>query len=106
MTEIDKLQDILLTDLNILIQHLDRFEEKFWSDYFRKVYKLIDNGDLRGLDSLTTMRGGMGSFTDLVICKLNGHKIEKTEEDFANIELMRLGELVFKSADKINRLNK
>jgi|AntRauTorckE5430_2_1112549.scaffolds.fasta_scaffold28489_1 hypothetical protein len=106
MTDTDKLQDLLLIDLKTLIQHLDKYEVKFWSDYFQKISKLIDNGDIRGLDSLTNMRGGMGSFTDLVICKINSHAIEEKKEDFANSELMRLGELVFKSADKLKRLIK
>lgn len=106
MTDSDKLQDLLLINLKALIQHLDKYEVKFWSEYFQKINKLIDNGDIRGLNSLTSMRGGMGSFTDLVICKINGHTIEEKEEDFANSELMRLGELVFKSADKLKRLIK
>ena len=40
------------------------------------------------------------------IYQINGHKIDKKEEDFANSELMRLGESVFKSADKLKRLIK
>jgi len=61
---------------------------------------------LRGLESINNMRGGMGSFFDLEICKINGHTIKKEEEDFANSELMRLGELVLKSADKLRQLIK
>lgn len=106
MTKTDKLQDIILVDLTALIKHLDKYEEINWSDYFRKIHRLIDNGDLRGVESLNNMRGGMGSFTDLVICKINGQTIEEKEEDFANSELIRLGELVFKSADKLKRLIK
>ncbi len=106
MKETDKLHNIILDDLTALIKHLDKYEEKNWTDYFRKVQTLIENGDLRGLESLNNMRGGMGSFFDFVICKVNGHTIEKEEEDFANSELMRLGDLVLKSADKLKRLIK
>jgi len=106
MTETDKFQGIILVDLTTLIKHLDKYEEKHWSDYFRKIHRLIDNGDLRAIESLNKMRGGMGSFFDLVICKINGHIIEKEDEDFANSELMRLGDLVLKSADKLKRLIK
>ena len=64
---------------------------------------MIDNGDRRGIDSLRNMRGGMGSFTDLIICEINGHRINKSEENFANTELIKLGNLVFTTADKLNR---
>ena len=106
MKEIELLQDRILSELNLLINHLDKYEEKNWSDYFRKMQRLIQNGDTRAIDSLNSIRGGMGSFNDLVICKMNKHKIEKDQEDFANSELMRLGGLVLKSADKLKRLIK
>ena len=103
----NELQDKLIKELGDLIAHLNIFEEGNWSSIFIKVQKLIDNGDRRGLDSLKNMRGGMGSFNDLVICQINGHKIEKNQEEFANKELIRLGELVFATVDKLNReLNK
>ena len=98
-----KLQDKLIEQLESLISHLDKYEEKDWSLIFSKIKKLIDNGDRRGIDSLKNMRGGMGSFTDLIICQINGHRIDKNEENFANIELMRLGNLVLNTADKLNR---
>ena len=103
----NELKDKLIKELGDLIAHLNIFEEGNWSSIFIKVQKLINNGDRRGLDSLKDMRGGMGSFNDLVICQINGHKIEKNQEEFANKELIRLGELVFATADKLNReLNK
>ena len=104
MTE---LQDKLIEQLQTLIVHLDKYEEKNWSIIFSKIQKLIDNGDRRGIDSLKNMRGGMGSFTDLIISQINGHRIDKNDENFANKELMRLGNLVFDMVDKLNReLNK
>ncbi|NLR95095.1 DUF6966 domain-containing protein [Flammeovirga agarivorans] len=106
MEETDFLQNRILDELNLLINHLDKYEEKNWSDYFRKVQRLIDNGDVRGVDSLNTIRGGMGSFNDLVISKMNGHKVEKNGENFANLELMKISKLVFKSVDELKRLIK
>ncbi|WP_053978611.1 DUF6966 domain-containing protein [Mangrovimonas xylaniphaga] len=97
------LQDKLIQQLESLISHLNKYDEKNWSLIFSKIQKLIDNGDRRGIDSLRNMRGGMGSFTDLIICEINGHRINKSEENFANTELMRLGNLVFTTADKLNR---
>ena len=102
-----ELQDRLIAELDALIAHLNTFEEANWSSIFTTIQKLIDSGDRRGLDSLKNMRGGMGSFNDLIICQVNGHKIEKDQENFANKELLRLGGIVFATADKLNReLNK
>lgn len=103
----NELQDKLIEELERLINHLEKYEVKSWTEIFLRVKRLIDNGDRKGIDSLKNMRGGMGSFTDFVICQINGHKVEKNQEGFANRELMRLGNLVFSTADKLNReLNK
>lgn len=104
---VNELQDRLAKEINDLIVHLNKYEEQYWSSTFARVKKLIDNGDSRGLKALANMRGGMGSFTDLVICQINGHKIEKDQEDFANKKLMRLGESIFRTTDQLKReLNK
>lgn len=101
------LQDRLIKELEDLIAHLNQYEEKNWASIFTGIKKLIAQGDRRGVDSLKNMRGGMGGFTDLIICQVNGHKIEKNQKPFANTELMRLGDLVFSTAEKLNReLNK
>ena len=97
----NELQDRLIKEPEDLITHLNNYEEKNWASIFIKIHKMIDLGDRRGLDSLKSMRGGMGNFTDLVICQINGHNIDKNQEEFANKELKRLGNLAFKSADKL-----
>lgn len=98
-----ELQDKLIEQLQSLIAHLDKYEESKWSEIFSNIQKLIDNGDRRGIDSLKNMRGGMGSFNDLIICQVNGHRVEKNEENFANTELIKLGSAVSNTTDKINR---
>ncbi len=104
LQRVNELQDKLIEELQKLIVHLDRYEEKNWSTTFSKIQKLINNGDRRGIDALKSMmRGGMGSFIDLIICQVNGHKIDKSEENFANEELRRLGNIVSNTADKLNR---
>lgn len=99
-----KLQDRLLEDLQKLIDHLERYEESNWSRFFKKVHHLIDHGQLRGVEALKDMPyGGMGGFTDLIICAENGHKIERNELRFANEELMRLGGEVMRTNDKLRK---
>ncbi len=90
--------DELKMQLKDLIAHLRRYEEKKYLVNFLEILRLLEAKDRRGLDALKSMmRGGMGSFNDLVICQINGHKIEKNEEDFANEELERLKNLIFKT---------
>lgn len=103
MKEIDRLQKQIIDELHSLILHLEKYEEKQWADYFRKMKLQIENGDIRAIIQLTRIRGGMGSFSDLVSCKINGHNIEKQDEHYANLELMRLGDKVIASAFKIKR---
>ena len=99
----EELQDQLIQELGLIIDHLKKYEELTWASHFTRARDLVDHGDIRGVEFLTNMRGGMGSFLDLGICRENGHKIEKGEEDFANTELMRLGEQAFFTADKLKR---
>lgn len=99
-----KLQDQLLVDLKKLIDHLEKYEESSWSGFFKKVHHLIDHGQLHGVEALNKMPyGGMGGFLDLIICVQNGHKIQKNEEKFANEELMRLGNEMMKSHEKLRK---
>lgn len=101
--DINKLQDRILNELSQLIQHLEKYKEKHWSNYFNKVRTMIDNGDMKGIEVLNNMCGGMGSFFDLIISDINGYSVEKDEENFANKELMKLADSVFKTADEIKR---
>ena len=99
MIELNSLQDIIKKEMNDLILHLDKYEVKSWSDYLKKNYKLINNGDKKGVKNLIETQGGMGGFIDFVIRQLNVHRIKK--ENFANLEIMHLGNLVFNSAEKL-----
>ena len=45
----------------------------------------------------------MGSFSDLVICPKNGYIIEKQEVNFVSEELIRLGNEVLKTTDKLRK---
>ncbi len=108
LQKINELQDKLIEELQKLIFHLDKYQEKGWSMTFCKIQKMIENGDGYALDTLKRMMcGGMGSFLDLIIAQINGHKIDKSEEEFANEELRRLGNIVYNLTNELNReLNK
>ena len=100
----EELQNQLLLELNKLITHLEKYNVSSWVIIFKKIESQIDNGNRLGIDALKNMRGGMGSFTDLVISAINGHNVKKEEENQANNQLMLLSNSVFTTVDKLNRL--
>src|SRR5947209_9885804 len=84
-----------------LISVLDKYNEKSWSNFFTHVKEQVENGNRQGVISLTQMRGGMGSFYDLVICRVNGHNIGEQDEAKMNEELVQLAEDIFSFARQI-----
>jgi hypothetical protein len=76
--------------LNKLVSFLDKYNEKSWSKFFNDLKGQVENGNRQGVVSLTQMRGGMGSFYDLAICKINGHDIHDEDEAKVNEKLMQL----------------
>lgn len=99
----DELQDQLIKELGVLILLLEKHEVSSWASTFKSIQNSVNIGNKKSLDFLTSMHAGMGSFNDLIICQINGHKIEKKEESEANNELVRLGKLIANIAQKIKR---
>ena len=91
----------LANRLNNLIAFLDKYNEKSWSKGFNALKEQVENGNREGVVSLTQMRGGMGSFYELVICRINGHDIQAEDEAKVNEELTQLTEDVFSLARQI-----
>lgn len=91
----------LINRLNKLVSFLEKYNEKSWSKFFIHVKDQIENENRQGVVSLTQMRGGMGSFYDLVICRVNGHNISEQDEVQVNEKLMKLAEDVFSFARQI-----
>ncbi len=98
-----ELQDKLIQELENLIAFLNIYEEYNWSLTFVKVKKVIKGDPKYGLQILNDVNGGMGSFTDLVICQMNGHNVNKDQENLVNEELRRLSDIVFSTAYKFSR---
>jgi hypothetical protein len=53
------------------------------------------------VDEVFSWYGGMGSFNDLVISGLNGHRVERAHESALNTKLDELREMAFKLASSI-----
>lgn len=89
------------TNLSELISLLDNYGERDWSNHFRYFLDLLRNGDQQAIVKLTQINQGMGSFNDLTICKINGHLIERSEENYVNTKLNRLFASIISDAQKI-----
>jgi hypothetical protein len=59
----------LLEILNEIIQLLESDGEQHWSKWMRQARARLLNSDYSGIEHLRSAYGGMGSFTDLVICQ-------------------------------------
>jgi hypothetical protein len=85
------------------IELLDSCEEEHWSQWLEKSKNRIENGDFSGVNYLLNAYGGMGSFNDLVIHRLNGYKISEDEVKAVNDRLNNLRGRMFELANQIKR---
>lgn len=67
---------------------------RHWADWFLEAEKLLRAGDVSGVEHARAAFGGMGSFNDLLISRLNGHLVGEGEEPAANARLIELRERV------------
>ena len=93
----------LLSLLNQTIELLDRCGETHWSRWLDIARKRIENRDFSGITYLLSAYGGMGSFNDLLIHPLNGHKIDDDAVPAVNDKLDTLRGRMFEVAGQIRR---
>ena len=93
----------LLSLLDQTIELLDRYEEAHWSRRLEKAKKRIENRDFSGVTYLLSAYGDLGSFNDLVIHPLNGHKIDDDVVPAVNEKLDSLRGRMFEVAGQIKR---
>ncbi len=71
----------LIETLEELIYLLEGENEGHWSMWFKKSKLCIENSDYYGVKLVLNAYGGMGSFSDLVICQsTDGGSIEFTDD--------------------------
>lgn len=97
--------DELLKTLGELIQLLESDGEEHWSEWLRLSRVRLLNSDYSGIEHLRSAYGGMGSFTDLVICQRyeNGEFSWKEGHVAKNNRLDELRSKAWKLADNIRR---
>jgi len=97
--------DELLKTLGELIQLLESDGEEHWSEWLRLSRVRLLNSDYSGIEHLRSAYGGMGSFTDLVICQSydNGEFSWKEGHVAKYNHLDELRSKAWKLADNIRR---
>jgi len=82
---------------------LERHGETYWREWLAGDAQLIRQDDVTGLEHLLSAYGGMGSFTDLVLSPLNGHKITQAEGESVNDRLHALASRAYDIARELQR---
>lgn len=81
--------------------------EEFWASKLSQVLKKNgDKIDLFVIEQILSWYGGMGSFSDLLISKYNGHNLSGRDEREINRELNNLRSAMFIEATKLSKLYK
>lgn len=93
----------LLSEAETLLR---RYGEEHWASWLHRDANLLRSGDGFGLEHLMTAFGGMGSFNDLMLHPLNGHRIREDETRAVNDRLDQLRSGIFSVADELRRLQR
>jgi hypothetical protein len=87
----------LATALKDTLALLDSVAETLWASKIRRALE----GSLDPTQILSWY-GGMGSFNDLVVAKVNGHELPRAHESVANARLAELRTEVYELAVRLN----
>jgi hypothetical protein len=79
---------------------LDSVGEPFWASKVRGALGSIDSIDP---DEILSWYGGMGSFNDLLIATINGHRLKRGQESVTNARLEELRNQVYELATRAKR---
>lgn len=87
--------------LSQCLELLQSVNESFWSEKIKDV--LAQRSSTQLAQSILDWYGGMGSFSDLVICRINGHEIAAEKEMSINKKLSVLRTKIYKKANSLLR---
>lgn len=94
----DALVETLTTALTDTVALLESVGERHWSAWLRSDLVRVELRDVYGLRHLVGAFGGMGSLNDLLVCRANGHAVERADEPAVNERLATLLATVHRSA--------
>lgn len=102
--EFDLLLPSLAKRLSQLSSLLEELGESHWAEWLRHDSVLLADSNPEGLDHFLSALGGMGSLNDLVICRVNGHRVDKTDESKINLEVQQLLSECRERASELSKL--
>jgi ADP-ribose pyrophosphatase YjhB (NUDIX family) len=88
----------LLAAMAGLVALLEAADERHWAGWFRADLHRLAAGDPSAIDHVLRAFGGMGSFNDLVLCPVNGHRVTDEAVPEVNRHLDSLGTRVYAAA--------
>lgn len=77
---------------------LDSADETFWSHKLQSAQELLARNTAAGKREILQWYGGMGSFSDLTLSQLNGHKVAPEDEGARNGDLLTLRSAIYLAA--------
>jgi hypothetical protein len=95
--------DALCTRLEEAIALLRQVREGHWAAWLSDDLARIRCGDIDGLSHLRSAFGGMGSFNDLLIHTINGHRIGPEDYEAINERLNELRSSIFELVQSIRQ---
>ncbi len=92
---------VLCERLAQTIELLDSVNEVFWANWLRKGLGLIQDEDFAGIEQVYAAFGGMGSFNDVYVAAINGHRVLEKDRDTINRKLDNLRTELFELVQTI-----
>ena len=93
------LNDLLSQTITLLEDH----RETHWAAWLITSQNELSSHDAHGLDRLLSAFGGVGSFNDLLVLGMNGHRVEPAQEAAVNSRLYDLRGEIWVEATALRR---
>jgi hypothetical protein len=93
----------LMALLNDAVAILTQVGETHWSAWLADCHTQIAADAKSGSNHLLTAFGGMGSFNDLWLCQINGHRVLPADESQINAKLDHLRLRMYDLAQQIQK---
>ncbi len=101
--EAEEKRIVLVHTLDETEQLLCRHGEQHWGDFVAESRRLIELRNFAGVQLIRSSLGGMGSFNDLIIHSLNGHRVSDNETDSVNERLRYLLDRIYELCCALSR---
>lgn len=88
----------LLSECSVLLKSVG---EEWWSAEMDRILACSD--PVLSAQKVLDLYGGMGSFSDLMLCAINGHNVAPENEDKINTQLSNFRSKIYEEAERLVR---